>query len=202
MTISITPRELNANKHQIDKYAIVKMYVKKTDAIEKIVLIVLNKEAHFVKIFKINLMIENNFINFKLINISTFTNSTYIDSCEVTILIAIKLRFKVRTMLIHTFKSTIVSFEFESLLVIHNNTLFDRNHFFQLSSADFSIYAHVVNSDTKSLLIRNEESQSIKSSKNFRLNNINDMNYFNAYLIDSKFANFVIKSSKNEHKSS
>ena len=167
MITSIIVRELQINRHQTNKDALITMYFKSINEIDQIVQTVITKKVHFMKFFRINLLINNNILNFELIDISISSNSTYIKSCKITISIFIKTRFKFRKISIRMFKATIVFSKIECFVEIHNITLFDQNYFFKSSTANFSIYTHVIDSNTKSILMRNEKNRLIKISKKF-----------------------------------
>lgn len=172
------------------------MHFKNINEINQIVQAVIIKEMYFVKDSEINLLINNDILNFKLIDISISSNSTYIENCKITILIFVKTRFKFRKISIYTFKATIVCFKIECFVEIYNIILFDQNYLFESNTTNFSIYAHVINSNKKFILMCNERNRAIKISRNFRLNLLIDMNYFNAYVIDFALSDFVIKLSK------
>ena len=201
MTISITVRDLEVNKYQIDKYAVVLMYFEDKNKSDDVVKTIIIREVHLIKDLKANLLIENDILKFELIDISTSINTAYIENCEVTILITINIRFKSQHMSVHALKTTTVLSEFECLIRIHNIALFDRDYLFEsITSANFSIYAHVVNSKTDFILIQNNIKNVIIISRNFRLRLLNELNYFNVYKIDEEISNLALKYFKTEHK--
>ena len=200
MTILINVLELSSTMHQIDKYTLITMHFTEKNKNEKIVRTIIINKIHLIQNLKINL-INNDIFDFELIDISTSTNSTYIKSYEMIIFIFIRIKSRFRQMSVHIIKIIIVFFEFEFLLNIHNISLSNRNYFFEtINTVNFSIYAHVIDSCTKTILVQNESVHSIKISKNFRSNMFNEINYSNVYLIDFDASNFAIKSFKKEHK--
>ena len=200
MTTLITVRELETNRHQTNKYALVTMHFKNTNKIDQVVQAVIIRKIHLIDDLKVNLLIDNDILSSKLIDISTSINSTYIENCKMTIFISIKTRFRSRNMSVHTLKAIVIFLKSDCLVDIHNITLSDQNYLFESDVAEFSIYAHVINLSIKFILMRNEENRSIKISKNFRFEVLTDMSYSDAYLIDSASSDFVIKSSKKDHK--
>lgn len=164
---------------------------------EKIVRAVIIKEVYLMKNFKINLLIDNDILDFKLIDILTSTNSTYKNSYKIIIFIFIRIKFKLRQISIHIIKIIIVFFELELFLNIHSISLSDRDYLFEsINIVNFSIYAHVIDLCTKTILVQNKSVYSVKIFRNFRLHMFNEMNYSNVYLIDFDASNLAIKSSK------
>ena len=199
---SITVRDLEFNWHQTNKYALIAIHFKDKNEVDNDVIVIILKEIHLVGDFKTNLFIDNDIINSELIDIFTSTDSAHIESCDVTIFISIRTRFRFKQISVHIFKTTIVFSKIEVLLNIHNIAFFDGDYFLEfVNTVNFSIYAHVINSDIKSILIRNERFNSIKISRNFRLNIFNEMNCFNAFLIDLNASDLAIRIFKKEHKS-
>ena len=201
MTTLITIRDFEINKHQIDKYAIVFMYFEEKNKIDDTVKTVIIREIHLIKNLKINLLIENDILEFELIDISTFTNIAYIESCDVTISIIINVKFRFQHMSVHVLRTTSISFKSKRFLKIHNIILSERNYLFEsFVSVNFAIYAHVINSKTKSVLVRNDSENIITVSRNFRLNTLNEIDYFSVYAIDTSYVDLALKSSLTIHK--
>lgn len=154
-----------------------------------------------MKDLKVNLLIKNDIFKLKSIDIFISINTPYIESCDVTILIVISVRFRSQHMFVHILKITTIFFEIEYVLRIHNITLSERDYLCEsTTSANFFVYAHVINSDTKFILIRNENNFPVKISRNFWLKTLSKMKYFNVYLINANNSNLVIRSSKTNHK--
>ena len=201
MTTFITIRNLEINKHQTDKYTIVFMYFEEKNKIDDTVKTVIIREIHLIKNLKINLLIENDIFEFELIDISTSTNIAYIENCDVTISITINVKFRSQHMSVHVLRTTSISFKSKRLLKIYNIILSERNYFFEsFVSVNFAIYAHVINSKTKSVLVRNDSEEIITVSRNFRLNTLNEINYFSAYAIDTSNVDLALRSSLTIHK--
>ena len=201
MTTLITIRDFEVNKHQTDKYAIVFMYFEEKNKIDDIVKAVIIREIHLIKNLKINLLIENDILELELIDISISTNIAYIESCDVTISIIINVKFRFQHMSVHVLRTTSISFKSKRFLKIHNIILSERNYLFEsFVSVNFAIYAHVINSKTKSVFVRNDSENIIIVSRNFRLNTLNKMNYFSVYAIDTSNVDLALRSSLTIHK--
>lgn len=104
-------------------------------------------------------------------------------------------------MLIHVLKITTILFESKCFLQIYNIVLSEKDYFFRFfDSINFSVYVHVINSKTKFILIRNYTKNVITMSRSFWIELLNEMNYFNAYVVNAENSNFAIKSFKSKHK--
>ena len=104
-------------------------------------------------------------------------------------------------MSMHLLQTTKVLFEFECLVKIYNITLSDRNYFFEsIFSVHLFIYVHVINLETNVILVQNDIKNVVTISRNFRLKLLNEMNYFNVYMIDTTISKFAIKYFKKKHK--
>ena len=171
---SITIRDLEAEKHETNKYAIVSMYFEGTDAFDIVVKAILIRKIHLIKNLKVNLLIKNDIFESKFIDIFIFINTAYIDNCDDTISITINVKSRSRHMLIHALKTTTIFVEIECVLQIHNTVLSERNYLFEaITKVNFFIYAHMINSQIKFILIRNKDKSILRISRNFRLKTLN-----------------------------
>ena len=111
-------------------------------------------------------------------------------------------RTKARMTSMHTIKSVIVSSQTKLAVSIHNISVSNCDYIFELDDMNFAIYAHVVDANIKVILIRNDFNSIVKISRNFRLENLMKMNYFNACLMNFSVAELALKRFKSDHKAS
>ena len=200
MSRSITVRELNIQKHSSDKYVIASMYFSSVNDIDRFVQIMIIREIHLIDNLKINLLIENDILSSKLIDISTSTNSAYIESCEITVSIRLRSKFSSQVKFVHITKIIIVSSQTEIAVSVHIISVSDRDYIFESDQINFAIYAHIINADIKIILIKNNNYTFVKILRNFRLNKITEITYSDACLVNSVFKNLVLRHSKTYHK--
>ena len=201
MTISIIVRELKVIKHIINKYACCFMYFAE-EKNDRSMFVEIIRKIHLMKNLKTNLLIENDVLNSELINISTFTNSVFIKSCEIIISICIKIKFFSQVRAIHAI-NTVISSRSKFTISIHKITTSERNYMFESKKIkNISVYAHVMNVDTSSILVRNEKDKSIRISRNFRLSNLIELEYLNVLQVNTEHADLILKISKSIHKQS
>lgn len=182
MTILIFVKNLKTAKHKINKYVILTMYSHNAKN-HALAIVAIIYKVHLITELKLNLLIDNNVLKSEMIDISNSTEIIYIEGCEIIIFIIIKIKIKSHFKSIHTFEISIISFKSEYLISIHNiSSLSNKKFLFQsLKTTNFFIYAHILDSNTSFILIRNEQNQIIKTSRNFPLKSITKFDYFNAY---------------------
>lgn len=89
----------------------------------------------------------------------------------------------------------------EIAISIHIISVFDRDYIFKSKQTNLTIYAHLINVDIKTVLIKNNSVTFMKISRNFRLERITKMIYLYIYFVDSIFKNLAMKQLKSSHKS-
>ena len=196
----ITVRDFETNKHCIDKYAICSMYFSNIDKNDNKILAKITKEIHLMNNLKTNLLIENDVLRPESIDIFTFTSSTFIESCDVIISITMQIRSTSQIRLIHAIKISI-SANSEIAISIHRITILDRDYMFESKELiNLSIYAHIIDSNTTTILIRNKNDKSIRISRNFRLKNLIELDYSNVLQVSTKNSNLALRIFKSTHK--
>ena len=200
MITSITVRELNTTKHSIDKYVIVLMYFSEKNNHDELIKAKITRKIHLVNNLKANMLIENDVLKSEKFDIFTFTSTVYIESCEIIISIFIKNRFISQSATIHFIKTRIISSHTKISISIHKISLSKRDYFFELVEINFSIYFHVVDTAISVVLIRNNNVESIKIFKNFRLSKLIEIKHFNVFHVESKSSDLAIRIFKSKHK--
>ena len=121
---------------------------------------------HLIKELKTNLFIENDILSSEMIDISNSTESIYIDSCDVIISIITKTDIRSQFKSIHALKAFMISSKSKCLISVHNIiSLSNRNFLFEpWKTTNLSIYAHILDSETSSILVRNDQNRAIMVS--------------------------------------
>ena len=129
MIFSISIRNLNTTKYFSIDYIIVLIYFnnKKNDKSIKIKIV---KEIHLINELKINIFIDNDFIESKKIKINVINNFVYINNYEITIFLNVKTFRKIVHMLIYVRKTIIMSFCFEITIIVRYNIISKNRDFF------------------------------------------------------------------------
>lgn len=97
-------------------------------------------------------------------------------------------------------KIIVISFRFQLRAQIHHLIFFHgRDFLFESEVTNFNMYAHVIDSKTKGILLRNEADKPIKISRNFRFERVIELDYSNAYQVSADVMNLTIKHFEQSH---
>ena len=202
MTTSISVKNLKTIKHSTNKYAMLSMYFSETNSADISTKTIIIREVHLIDDLKANLLINNDILDSKQIDIFNSTGTALIDSYDVTISITTRTEVRSQIRSIHALKAITIFSRFKCLVSIHHMfSLFNRDFLFESVEINLTIYTHLVNLKTSFILIRNDRIQSMKIFKNFRLRTIKEFDYSNAYQVDSlNVSELALRHSKFEHK--
>ncbi len=144
----ITICDLNNIKHCIDKYVIVFIFFLETK----------NKKQAFAKItckiylvnnLKTNILIRNNFIDFKKIVINIVSKFAYIESYVVIVDLNVKTTCTIVYKQIYIKKTINVSFKLKITISIYYMFISNNKDFlFELNKLNLLLYVYFINSNT------------------------------------------------------
>jgi len=83
-------RDLDTFKHSSNEYAILSLYFFSKNNEDNLVMTKITQEVHLMNDFKINMLIENNLIDFEEIIIDVVSKSIFINNCDVIVSIKVK----------------------------------------------------------------------------------------------------------------
>ena len=198
-------RKIIIDQHQTFEYVIASMYFldRKND---KIVKIMIRREIHLMNNLKINMFIDNDVTDSEKWNIDNEHSKTTIDNCDVTIFIDIRRRSSIDQSMhksVHIKKTIIVSSQSKMIISIHylvDNIFNDRNYLFESDETELILYAHLMNIFIETILVRNDDKQAVKISRNYRLDYLIELDYSNAFFVNDDNADLVMKASRIIHK--
>ena len=204
MTTFISIRGLDVDKHMTTEYAILFMYFpdQKDDVTVRTKII---KKIHLIDNFKANMLLSNDVIESKKIDVSISNKSVYIDSCEVIASLEIRTsRVTIQTS-VHARKITVIFSHSELILSMHYTTvLFDRDYLFEPDELNLSLYVHLVDFIFKHIVVRNEDNQAVHISRNCRVDHMIEIDFINAFQIHvdqvSEIVDLVFRRSIRTHK--
>ena len=132
MIIFITMRDLNTDKHIINKYIIVFIIFIEKNNKSNDVCVMFRREVHVIDNLKINIFMKNEIMNLKKIFIDFDHNIARINNCNVNIFIKIRTFNKTITKSIHL-KKIIIIFSKSKILVLmhHFNVSNNRDFLFE-----------------------------------------------------------------------
>ena len=131
MIIFISMLELSINKHMFDKYVIIDMYFLKYKS-DNSVMIKITRETHLINDLKVNMLIDNDCIDFEKIIINFAKNIVYINSCDVIVAVNVKTFRIIVQISVYARKIVIMSLQFEITISVHYIIIFnDRDFLFE-----------------------------------------------------------------------
>ena len=190
MATPVTVRGIGTNRHKTDKYAIVDLRFQGLKD-GKPAIASFQRELHLVSDLQANLLIGTDILNPEKFKVDFEKDEACIGSCGVTIPVFVKTRAVPVNKSIHLKKTTIIPPHSIVPVPIHNLATelpSDRDFMFEPNEVSFSLYAHMVNSETKAVLVRNDEDRAIRIPRNLRLGHLTEMEYPNAYYAGEVFS--------------
>ena len=204
MITFISIRDLDVDKHMTIEYIILFMYFfdQKNDVTIKIKII---REIHLLDNLKINMLLNNDVIESKKIDVNVSNKSTYIDNCEIIDNFEIRTSRSIVQISIHERKITIVFSHNELILSMHYIIVsFDRNYLFESNEFNFSFYVYLINFTFKHIVVRNKNSQTVHISWNCRVDHMIEIDFINAFQIHvdeiSEIVDLTFRRSTRTHK--
>lgn len=207
MATPITVRGIGTDKHPTDQYAIVSLNLPGKDRQGKSAIARFRREIHLVKDLKANILLGTDILGPEQFSIDLGRKEATIGSCDVIIPINIGSRSTTPAVQrsVHLRKTTTVPPHSVMPVPIHRlgDVPKDRDYMFEPDDVNFSLYAHLVDSDTSSILVRNNTGKSLHIPRNFRLGRVMELDYPNACHVSGEDAeDLAIRRPKKEHKNS
>ena len=154
MTIFFIIRDLDINKHQINKYALIFIYIKNKDEKEKTTRACLRRKIYIIDDLKANMFIDNDVMKSKNINVSLNKEIAYIENCKIIVLMKIK-SFEISIIKsVHLRKITIIFPHLKISVKLYHLIIFGfRDFLFEFNDIDLLIiYVHLINAFTNEIL--------------------------------------------------
>ena len=206
MTTSISIRDLDTAQHWFSDYVIIFIYFsnKKNEIVVKIMI---TREIHLIDNLKINMLIENDLMKSKKIDINVTKETAHIDSCDVIVALNVKTFRTIVHTSIHARKTIIVFSHIEIVLSIHFTTIFaNRDFLFESKNLNLSLYVHLTNVEFKNIVVKNDNDKFVHISRNCRVERMTELDFSNAYVIsvddDNDVVELVVRKSFTKHKTS
>ena len=187
MITSLKIRELNTQQHESFEYVICDIHIKNTKN-DKSITFVFRHEMHLIDNFKINMFIDNDVIDAKKIIINSIKREAFITNIDVIVSIKVKSSKASIQRFVHIRKIIVISSLTKMIVFIHHSFLStNRNFLFELvDDINLTLFAHMIDTFIFAVMIRNDEHQTIKISRNFRLKRISELKYINVFQIHAE----------------
>ena len=157
--------EIKNDIYEINKYIIYKIYLSdKKNKNEYIVIIkTTSREIYLVNKLVINILLRNDILVLKEINLLFLKKIAYIDNCEVNIFIEVHLKESLIRRVINLKKVFIISLYLNIIIIIYYLNLLDYNFLFKSrKNLILFLYIKLINKNTKAILIKNNSNKLIK----------------------------------------
>ena len=158
-------REIKNDIYEINKYIIYKIYLSnEKNKNERIVIIkIISREIYLVNKLVIDLLLRNDILILKKINLLFLKEIAYIDNYNINILIEIYLKESLIRRVINLKKVFIISLYLNVIITIYYLNLLDRNFLFKSrENSILFLYIKLINKNTKVILIKNNSNKLIK----------------------------------------
>ena len=87
-----------------------------------------------------------------------------------------------------------------SIHYLVDNIFNDRNYFFESNEIELILYVHFMNIFIEIIFVRNDDKQTVKISRNYRLDYFIELDYSNAFFVNDDNVDLIMKTSRIIHK--
>ena len=158
-------REIKNDIHEINKYIIYKIYLfNEKNKNERVITIkTISREIYLVNKLVVNILLRNDILVLKEINLLFLKEIAYIDNYNINILIEIHAKESLIRRVINLKKIFIISLHLNVIITIYYLNLLDRDFLFKSrENSILFLYIKLINKNTKAILIKNDSNKSIK----------------------------------------
>lgn len=197
MTIKITIRGIDTNKHRTKKYVISSIYFREKNDQRREMRICIGKKIHLIEDLKTKILIETNVLISKKFVLNFEKSIAVMKNCSVIIFIMTKRHFKLTINHVVNFKNAIIVFShFQIRAEIHHFDFSNKDSIFESNEINVSRYVHMIYTEISNVLIRNDEEKFIKISRNFCLRRVMKIDFSNVYQMNSEVMNLIMRKSE------
>ena len=158
-------REIKNDIYELNEYIIYKIYLfnEKNKNKRIIIIKIISRKIYLVNKLVVDILLRNNVLILKEINLLFLKKIAYIDSYNVNILIEVHLKESLIRRVINSKKILIVSSHLNVTIIIYYLNLLNRDFLFKSrENSILSLYIKLINKNTKIILIKNNSNKLIK----------------------------------------
>ena len=147
------------------------------------IIFVIRRKIHLIKNLKINMLFNNNILKLKNIVIDIVKKLIFINNIKVIIALKIRSIKNVVQRSIHLRKTIIISFYVEITVSVNylNLSKFKNFLFKSNNNLNIFIYAYLINVFISIVIVRNNKNVLVKILKNFRFEQMSEINFLNVF---------------------
>ena len=158
-------REIKNNIYEINKYIIYKIYLsnEKNKNERNIIIKTILREIYLIDELAVDMLLKNNILDLKKINLLFSKEIAYINSYNINILIEVHLKESLIRRVINSKETSIIPLYSNATIAIYYLNLFDRDFLFKSrEDSILSLYIELINKNIKTILIKNDSNKLIK----------------------------------------
>ena len=177
-------RGIENDIYEINKYIIYKIYLfDRKNKNERVIIIkMISREIYLVNKLVVDILLRNDILVLKEINLLFLKEIAYIDSYNINILIEVHLKESSIRRVINLKKVFIISLYSNVIITIYYLNLLDYNFLFKSrENLILFLYTKLINKNTKAILIKNDLNKLIKIQRNMKLDNLSNLIINNYY---------------------
>ena len=171
MQTSLRVKDIKSFTHEFVEYVCISVYFSDLTKNDFSALTFIARKIHLINDLKVKMLIENDLLNSKDFIIDIEKKSTTIESCEINISLKIQSKESYIRKIVHAQNIVVLLSSEKQLISIKIKIFENRNFFFESdANANFTMCSHILNTNTKQILIKNEFVNIVKISRRIRLN--------------------------------
>ena len=158
-------REIKNNIYEINKYIIYKIYLSNKKNKNKYIIIIkiISREIYLVNKLVVDILLKNDILILKEINLLFLKEIAYINSYNINILIEVYLKEFLIRQVINLKKVFIILSHLNVIIIIYYLNLLNRNFLFKSrKNSILFFYIKLINKNIKVILIKNNSNKLIK----------------------------------------
>ena len=158
-------REIKNNIYETNKYIIYKIYLfNKKNTNKRIIIIkITQREIYLINKLVVDILLENNILVLKEINLLFLKEIVYINNYNVNILIEVRLKEFFIRRIINLKKISIILLYLNVTIIIYYLNLLNRDFLFKSrEDSILFLYIKIINKNIEAILIKNNSNKLIK----------------------------------------
>ena len=158
-------REIKNDIYEINEYIIYKIYLSdEKNKNERVIIIkITSREIYLVNKLVIDILLKNDILILKEVNLLFLKKIAYIDSYNVNIFIEVHLKESLIRRVINSKKVLIISLYLNVIIIFFSLNLFNRDFLFKSrENSILFLYIKLINKNIKAILIKNNSNKLIK----------------------------------------
>ena len=205
ITVSARVRGIGNDIHEINEYIIHEIYLsnEKDKNGRDVTVKTISREIYLVNELAVDMLLRNDILIPEGINLLFSKETAYIDSCDMDIPIKVHSKESLIRRVINSKKASIISPHSNVTVTIYHLNLLDRDFLFEpRGDSVLSLYAELINRNTKAILVKNDSNKLVKIQRNMKLDDLSNLIIDECYHVtfgQKNIAKLVTRHSKKKH---